>query len=183
MNQQSGNDEQNTLSARQNQLIRLWEAHVGYEFESRKVEATLQTMLPRAYVNHIPVMTGGSGHDELAAFYGQQFIPQMPDDTRMTLISRTVDDNRVVDEMLFEFTHTVIMDWMLPGIEPTGLPVKVALVAIVGFEGDKLTHEHIYWDQATVLVQLGLLDPAGLPVSGVESALKAMNPSLPSRRP
>ncbi len=163
---------QASLSTRQRQLIRLWEAHVAHEFATRDTEATLMTMVEEAYVNHIPVMSGGKGRDALRRFYGEDFIPRMPPDTRMTLISRTVDDHQLVDEMLFEFTHTVPMDWMLPGLAPTGREVKVALVAIVSFAGDKLVREHIYWDQASVLVQLGLLDPAGLPVRGVESALK-----------
>lgn len=166
---------------RQQQLIDLWQQHVDYEFNTRDTEATLDTMVDDAYVNHIPVLTGGRGQAALRQFYGDNFIPQMPPDTRMTLISRTVDDDRLVDEMVFEFTHTQVMDWMLPGLAPTGKPVKVALVAIVGFEGDRLRHEHIYWDQASVLVQLGLLDPNLLPVSGVESALKVIDPSVPSR--
>lgn len=166
---------------RQQQLIDLWQQHVDYEFNTRDTEATLDTMVDDAYVNHIPVLTGGRGQAALRQFYGENFIPQMPPDTRMTLISRTVDDDRLVDEMVFEFTHTQVMDWMLPGLAPTGKPVKVALVAIVGFEGDRLRHEHIYWDQASVLVQLGLLDPNLLPVSGVESALKVIDPSVPSR--
>jgi carboxymethylenebutenolidase len=138
-------------------------------------------MVPQAYVNHVPVMTGGRGRDELREFYGNSFIPRMPPDTRMTPISRTVDDNRLVDEMIFEFTHTIPMPWMLPGVPTTGKPVKVALVAIVGFDGDRLANEHIYWDQASVLVQLGMLDPKGLPVCGAESADKALDPTLPPR--
>jgi carboxymethylenebutenolidase len=67
---------------------------------------------------------------------------------------------------------------MLPGIAPTGRRVEVPLVAIVRFREGKLVHEHIYWDQASVLVQLGLLDAGTLPVAGVESAHKALDPSL-----
>ena len=171
-----------TISERQQRLIELWEQHVGFEFDTRDTEATLDTMVPDAYVNHVPVMTGGRGREELREFYGHSFISRMPPDTRMTLISRTVGDNRLVDEMIFEFTHTIAMPWMLPGVLPTGKPVKVALVAIVGFEGDKLVHEQIYWDQASVLVQLGLLNPTGLPVTGVDSALKALDPTLPPRQ-
>ena len=100
----------------------------------------------------------------------------------MTPISRTVGADRVVDEMVFEFTHTIRMDWMLPGLAPTGKHVKVALVAIVYFREDKLAHEHIYWDQASVLVQLGLLDADRLPVAGVDSAEKVLDPGLPANR-
>ncbi len=69
---------------------------------------------------------------------------------------------------------------MLPGIEPTGRVVESPMVAVVQFQEDKLAHEHIYWDQASVLVQLGLLDPDGLPIAGVETARKVLDVSLPS---
>ena len=127
-------------------------------------------------------MTGGVGHDELREFYSKRFIPQMPPDTGMTPVSRTIGIDRVVDEMVFEFTHTIKMDWMLPGVEPTGKHVKVALVVIVHFRDGKLAHEHIYWDQASVLAQLGLIDSQKLPVAGVESAEKVLNPKLPSNK-
>lgn len=157
-----------------------WDDHVKYEFVTRNTDDTLATMVADAYVNHVPVMTGGVGHDELREFYSQRFIPQMPQDTAMTPVSRTIGVNHVVDEMVFEFTHTIRMDWMLPGLEPTGKRVRVALVVIVHFRDGKLAHEHIYWDQASVLVQLGLIDPAKLPVAGVESAEKVLDPALPS---
>ena len=82
--------------------------------------------------------------------------------------------------MIFRFTHTSVIDWMLPGIAPTGRRVEVALVAIVRFRDGKVAHEHIYWDQASVLVQIGRLDPALLPVAGVESARKVLDKTLPS---
>jgi carboxymethylenebutenolidase len=104
----------------------------------------------------------------------------MPPDTEVTPVSRTTGADQLVDEMIFKFTHTVRMDWMLPGIPPTGKRVEVPLVAIVRFRGNKLAHEHIYWDQASVLVQLGLLDPATLPVAGIESARKVLDNNLPS---
>ena len=137
-------------------------------------------MVEDAYVNHIPVLTGGSGRDELREFYSKRFIPQMPPDTEMTPVSRTIGEDQIVDEMIFKFTHTIPMDWMLPGIPPTGKRVEVPLVAIVRFRDGKLAHEHIYWDQASVLVQIGLLDPAKLPVVGIDSAKKVLDPSLPA---
>ncbi|HEV8202752.1 MAG TPA: dienelactone hydrolase family protein [Pyrinomonadaceae bacterium] len=164
---------QHTLSAR-------WDEHVKYEFATRNTDHTLDTMVADSYVNHVPVMTGGVGHDELREFYSKRFIPQMPPDTAMTPVSRTIGVDRVVDEMVFEFTHTSKMDWMLPGVEPTGKHVKVALVVIVHFRDGKLAHEHIYWDQASVLAQLGLIDARALPVAGVESAEKVLNPKLAS---
>jgi carboxymethylenebutenolidase len=161
-------------------LSDLWDEHVKYEFATRDTEDTLATMVADAYVNHVPVLTGGIGHDQLREFYSQRFIPQMPPDTSMTPVSRTIGSERVVDEMVFEFTHTIKMDWMLPGIEPTGKHVKVPLVVIVHFRDGKLAHEHIYWDQASVLAQLGLIDTAKLPIAGVESAEKVLDPSLPA---
>ena len=85
-----------------------------------------------------------------------------------------------MDEMLFCFTHDIEIDWMLPGIAPTGKYVEIPLVAIICFRGDKLYNEHIYWDQASVLVQIGVLDPEGLPVAGAQTARKGMDPAQPS---
>ena len=161
-------------------LDQLWEDHVRYEFSTRNTEDTLATMVEDAYVNHVPVLTGGIGKRELSEFYSERFIPQMPPDTEMTPVSRTVGEDQLVDEMIFKFTHTISMDWMLPGIPPTGKRVEVPLVAIVRFRDGKLAHEHIYWDQASVLVQIGLLDPAKLPVVGIDSAKKVLDPSLPA---
>jgi carboxymethylenebutenolidase len=167
-------------TAAQERLSKLWEDHVRHEFSTRHTENTLATMVDDAYVNHIPVLTGGVGHGELREFYSKRFIPQMPPDTEMIPVSRTIGEDQLVDEMIFKFTHTIPMDWMLPGIPPTGKRVEVALVAIVRFRNGKLAHEHIYWDQASVLVQIGLLDPDKLPVVGVESAKKVLDPGLPA---
>ena len=170
------------LATAQKTLSDRWDEHVKYEFATRDTEDTLETMVADAYVNHVPVMTGGVGHDQLREFYSKRFIPQMPPDTSMTPVSRTIGTDRVVDEMVFEFTHTIKMDWMLPGVAPTGKHVKIPLVVIVHFRDGKLAHEHIYWDQASVLAQLGLIDSAKLPVAGVETAEKVLDPSLPSNQ-
>lgn len=156
----------------QEDLARLWEEHTAHEFSTRDPEATLATMLEDAYVNHVPVLTGGAGRTALRSFYSRDFIPAMPPDTKLTPISRTVGHDQLVDEMIFSFTHTREMPWMLPGVAPTNKYVEVALVAIVRFRNGKLAHEHIYWDQASVLKQIGLLDTPGLPVFGAESARK-----------
>ena len=173
-------DATNNLSGAQETLRQLWEQHVQYEFSTRNTEDTLATMVEDAYVNHIPVLTGGVGRDELREFYSKRFIPQMPPDTEMTPVSRTIGEDQLVDEMVFKFTHSIRMDWMLPGIAPTGKRVEVPLIAIVRFREGKLAHEHIYWDQASVLVQIGLLDASKLPVAGVESARKVLDPTLPA---
>jgi carboxymethylenebutenolidase len=161
-------------------LSGLWDRHTAYEFATRDVDATMKTMVDNPYVNHIPTLTGGVGQKDLARFYRHHFIPRTPKDTRLVPISRTVGADRVVDEMLFCFTHDIEIDWMLPGVAPTGKYVEIPLVAIVNFRGPKICHEHIYWDQASVLVQLGLLDPATLPVAGVETARKLLDETQPS---
>src|SRR3984957_12341720 len=164
----------------QTDLARLWEEHTKHEFATRDTESTLATMVEDAYVNHVPVLTGGAGKSALRAFYSTDFIPTMPPDTKLSPISRTVGEDQLVDEMIFSFTHTQEMPWMLPGVSPSHRYVEVALVAIVRFRDGKVAHEHIYWDQASVLVQIGLLDPALLPVAGAQSARKVIDKTLPS---
>ncbi|MEX0960045.1 MAG: dienelactone hydrolase family protein [Burkholderiales bacterium] len=158
----------------------LWDKHCEYEFATRDVDATMKTMVAEPYVNHIPTMTGGVGSRHLRRFYKHHFIPKTPKDTKLIPISRTIGEGILVDEMVFCFTHDIEIDWMLPGIKPTGKYVEIPLVAIVKFRGDKLYNEHIYWDQASVLVQIGVLDPNGLPVAGAETAKKLVDENLPS---
>jgi carboxymethylenebutenolidase len=164
----------------QQTLTRIWEEHVRFEFETKNTDDTIATMVEDAYVNHVPVMTGGIGKPELRQFYAAHFISKMPPDLQMTTVSRTIGPDQLVEEMVLKFTHTVEIDWMLPGIAPTGRGVEVALVVVVRFRDDKVAHEHIYWDQASVLAQLGLINPGGLPVAGAESARKVLDPRLPA---
>jgi len=164
-------------------LSELWEEHIGHEFSTRDTERTLDTMVEDAYVNHVPVMTGGHGKRELGGFYSTDFIPTMPPDTRITPVSRTVGEDQLVDEIIFSFTHTQEMPWMLPGVAPTGKYVEVPLVVIVKFRDGKLAHEHIYWDQASVLKQIGLINDPALPVYGAETARKVRDPQGKSRTP
>jgi carboxymethylenebutenolidase len=161
-------------------LIDLWERHMRYEFTVRDAARTVDTMSDDNYVNHVPVMTGGRGREEMLEFYGRHFIPKMPADTRITSVCRTVGQERVIDEIIFSFTHDIEMDWMLPGVTPTGRHVDVPFVVVVQLGGDDIVCERIYWDQASVLVQIGLLDPAGLPVVGAQAARKVVDPKLPS---
>src|ERR1700689_5262400 len=160
-------------------LARLWEEHTNHEFTTRDTESTLATMVEDASVNHVPVLTGGAGKDALRVFYSVDFIPRMPPDTKLTPISRTVGEDQLVDEMIFSFTHTREMPWMLPGVPATNRHVEVALVAIVRFRDGQLAHEHIYRDQASVLKQIGLLTDPALPVFGAESAHRLLNPATP----
>ena len=139
------------------ELEKLWADHLDGEFVSKDVEATLATMVEDASVNHVPVNTGGRGKEALRRFYRDDFIPSWPDDLQMTLINRVVGDGQLVEELRLRFTHSKRMEWFLPGVPPTGRPVDVPFVVVVQFRGDKLACERIYWDQATVLRQVGLL--------------------------
>ncbi len=150
------------LTPAQQYLNDLWDEHIRDEFSDKDAISTIDTMVPDAYVNHIPVLTGGVGREQLKEF--------------------TIGEERLVDEMIFRFTHTMEMDWMLPGVAPTGKRVECPLVVIVHFRDGKLANEHIYWDQASVLVQLGLLEAEGLPVAGVETAEKLADPTRPSNQ-
>ncbi|KAF9535013.1 hypothetical protein CPB83DRAFT_843335 [Crepidotus variabilis] len=166
-------------------LDAIWEEHCYYEFELKSLAKTMATMVAEPYVNHIPTMTGGIGREQLTAFYRDHFIFANPD-VVLQPISRTVGLDRVVDEFVFELTHDRVVDWLLPGVQPTGKKLLIPMTAIVAFRGDRLYNEHIHWDQATVLRQAGILPthlplPSGgslrLPVAGVESAEMLSDPS------
>ena len=168
------------LTPAQQVLSDLWEEHMKAEFVTRSADDAVAAMVEDAHVNHVPVMTGGVGREQVREFYRTSFIPQMPPDLQIIPISRTIGTERVVDEMVVTATHSVQMDWLLPGLPPTGKRMEIAVVAIVTFRAGKLASEHIYWDQASVLVQLGLLDSRTLPVAGAESAQKVLDPTLPA---
>jgi len=148
----------------------VFDEHVASEFETKDIDATMRTMVEEPYVWHVPALTGASGGGAVRQFYRSQFIGHTPADTVVLPISRTVTANRVIDEFVMEFTHDAEIPFMLPGVSPTGRKARVPMVVVMGFEGDKVAFEHIYWDQASLLVQLGLLDPANLPVAGIEEA-------------
>jgi carboxymethylenebutenolidase len=156
-------------------LAALWAAHCAQEFASKDAAATMATMTAEPYVNHVPTLTGGVGHAQLLHFYASRFIPCNPPDLALTRVSLTVGASSVVEELVLQFTHTCEMPWLLPRVAATGKAVQVALVAVVQFVGDKVASEHIYWDQASVLVQVGLLAAAGLPVAGAASARKVLD--------
>jgi carboxymethylenebutenolidase len=148
----------------------VFDEHVAAEFVDMDLDATMATMTAEPYVNHVPVMTGGVGVEGVRSFYGSYFIGKWPQDIEITPVSRTVGEDQVVDELVLSFTHDVEMPQLLPGVAPTGKPVRLAFCVVVGFDDGKVAHEHIYWDQASLLVQIGLIDPEGLPVTGAEQA-------------
>ncbi|MSV36206.1 MAG: carboxymethylenebutenolidase [Bryobacterales bacterium] len=171
----------NTLSAAQQAMVALLQQHVGAELAG-DLEATMNTMTDDPHLHNVPSMIGGVGRDDVRAFYKNHLVGKFfPPDVNMTVVSRTVGNDQVVEELVISFTHTMTIDWLLPGVPPTGKHVEVAVVVIAGVKNCKISHEHIYWDQASVLVQLGLLDPTGLPVCGAESARRVLDPKLPPR--
>jgi carboxymethylenebutenolidase len=172
----------NTLSAEQKAMVALFQQHVGAELAG-DLETTLNTMSGDPHLNHVPTLAGGVGREGVRVFYRDHLVGKFfPPDVKMTTVSTTVGLDQVVEELVISFTHTTPIDWLLPGVAPTGKFVEMAVVVIVGFKQGKISHEHIYWDQASVLVQAGLLDAEGLPVSGGESARKVLNPKLLPRQ-
>jgi carboxymethylenebutenolidase len=171
-----------TLSVEQQAMVAMFQRHVEAELAG-DLDTTMATMTDDPHLNHIPTMAGGVGRGGVQAFYRDHLVGKFfPPDVTMTNLSRTVGQDRLVDEIAISFTHTESIDWLLPGIPATGKRVEMAVAVIVGFRNGKISHEHIYWDQASVLVQVGLLNPAGLPVGGAEIARKVIDPKLPSRR-
>lgn len=176
MKQNGGLTEQHgkKSSYRVNKLGKVFDDHIKCEFERHDIDATMKTMSKEPYVHHIPTLTGGIGYSGVYNFYKDELIGKMPEDTKFVRISRTIDKNQVVDELILSFTHNKEIEFMLPGIAPTGKHVEIPHVVIMKFKGGKIAHEHIYWDQASLLVQIGLLDPKRLPVSGIEQARMLM---------
>ena len=152
----------------------LCDAHIAREFADLDVDATMETMVPEPYVYCVAVMTGGFGGEGVRRFYSQHFINQIPKDAKVTRISRTVGKDQVVDEFILSFTHDTQWDYLLPGIPPTGKQVELPHVLVMKFEDGKVAHEHLWWDQASLLVQVGLLDLGSLPVVGIEQARRLL---------
>ncbi|CAM4380918.1 SnoaL-like domain protein [Mycobacterium basiliense] len=163
-------------------LSALFDRHVDTEFVARDVAATMATMSADPFVNHVPTMMGGVGSAGVADFYARYFIGHWPADTTITPICRTVGTDRVVDEMVMSFTHDVPMPTLLPGVAPTGRAVMLPVVVVMGFQGHQVAYERIYWDQASLLLQVGLLEGLSktLPVTGAEQARKVLDKNLPA---
>jgi len=171
------------LTPEQQAMVEMWERHMAAEFEEKSINATMATMTSDPFVNHVPVMTGGVGSSEVRHFYSTYFIPGHPPDTEVVPVARTVGEDRMVDELIHKFTHTIEMPWILPGILPTGKRVEVAVIVVVEFKDGKIAGERIYWDQASVLAQIGLIDAEKLPATGIEASRKVVDPAQePSNR-
>jgi carboxymethylenebutenolidase len=160
-------------SARKPDFGAVFDQHVRHEFEDKDVEASMATMIAEPYVWNVPTARGGIGGAGVRRFYSEEFVGKMPADTRVIPVSRTIGENQLVEELILAFTHDVEIPYLLPGIPPTGQWVEIPHVVVMGFDEEgKVTHEHIYWDQASLLAQVGLLDTATLPVVGREQAAK-----------
>ena len=155
-------------------LEAVFDEHVASEFEAMDIDATMATMVADPYVWHVPTMEGASGGAAVREFYSTRFIGHTPADAQIHPIARTVTENRVIEESVLEFTHDIEIPFMLAGVAPTGRTARVPTVVVMGFEGDKVAYEHIYWDQATLLIQLGLLDPGALPMAGGDQATRLL---------
>lgn len=157
-----------------------WDLHLHSEFAAKSAEEAIATMTDTPRVHIVPTMIGALNTEELRVFYSRYFLNQIPADMKMTPISRTVGSERVVDEMVLRFTHSIQMDWLLPGVPPTNKPIEMAMVVIVQFDPAtrKIAHENLYWDMGSIMLQVGLID-ASLPVRGAESARQVVNPVLP----
>lgn len=158
------------LSAENRAKLALFQQHVAAELAG-DLETTMATMTEDPHLINVPTRVGGVGREGVRSFYRDHLVGKFfPPDVKMTSVSTTVGDDRIVDELVVSFTHTMLIDWLLPDVPPSGKPVEVAFVVVAGVKDGKISHEHVYWDQASVLVQIGLLDPANLPVVGAENA-------------
>jgi len=162
----------NLKNKKDQNLGKIFDKHVKHEFEDKDVQATMTTMVGEPYVHNVPTLTGGVGYDGVYDFYTNYFVGKMPKDTEIIPISRTVGKDQVVDELILKFTHDIPIEYMLPGIPPTGKHVELAHVVVMKFKNNKIAHEHIYWDQGSLLAQIGLLDTKLLPVVGLKQARK-----------
>jgi carboxymethylenebutenolidase len=150
-------------------IRKVWQQHIYSEFAMKDAKAALTTMTENPYVLMVPVTKGGRGRDGVYKFYHDYMLAQLPADIKPVPISQVVEKDMLVDEAVYQFTHDQVMDWMIPGVPPTGRRVEVGVVGIIKFENGKIASEHLFWDQASVLAQIGLIDPAKLPVKAVES--------------
>jgi carboxymethylenebutenolidase len=155
----------------------LWEQHLASEFAHKDPDAALATMTDDPRVTIVPSMIGGKGRDELRTFYASHFLNQLPPDLEVVPVSRTHGATRIVDELVLRFTHSLQMDWVLPGIPATNRRIEFAMVVIVAMEGGRIAYENLYWDTATILRQAGLLTDDQLPVLGAESAQNMLTPA------
>jgi carboxymethylenebutenolidase len=157
----------------------VFDAHMSAEFELRDADRAMETMTDAPSLTHVPVITGARGKEALRGFYRDHFVGKWPSDLSVERISRTTTETMVIDEFIVRFTHDIVMDAILPGVAPTGRCVELPHVAVVGFENGKIAFERIYWDQGSMLVQLGLLDVDRLPLVGSQQTEALLHEDYP----
>ena len=175
-NRKSGNKQPH------NNLASVFDKHINCEFEKIDVDSTMQTMVKEPYVHHVPILTGGIGYEKVYTFYSDSFVGKMPSDTKFVQISRTIGKDQVVDELILSFTHDIEIPAMVPEIPPTGRYVELPLIVVMKFKGNKIAHEHIYWDQASLLYQIGIIDNKELPIIGIEQSKKLQELALSTQK-
>jgi carboxymethylenebutenolidase len=166
-----------TLAPAQQRMLDAYLRHTRAEFETRRVEDAIASMVETPHVLLLPSLEGGFGREAVADFYAKRFVFSMPPDMQLELLTRIVASDHIVEECVMRFTHTQEIPWLLPGISATGKRCEMAVCVVVKLSGEKVEHEHIYWDQAAVLRQLGLLDSSAGPAVGVEAVRALSAPS------
>ena len=161
------------LTSYQQTMLATWQQHTHAEFVLKDADAALETMTENPYVFAVPSGTCASGRAGVREFYANQFLPNVPPDFELISLSQTFGCDRIVEEFVVRFTHSLRMDWMLPGVPITNRSVEFAMVIVIQFEAGKIANERLYWDQATVLSQLGVLDHP-LAAAGVGSAAQLL---------
>ena len=148
----------NGLTPAAQTLLTVWQQHTHAEFVLKDADAALATMTENPYLLMIPTGTACVGRAAVREYYASHFLTAFPPDLELESISQTIGSDRLVEEMIVRFTHTIGMDWLLPGVRPTWRRAEFIVTAVIGFEDGKVAHEHVHWDQATLLSQMGVLD-------------------------
>ena len=146
------------LTPDQQTMLATWQQHTHAEFMLNDADAALATMAENPYIFIVSSGTARVGRVAVREFYAEHFLPQIPPDLEIASLSQTFGNDRLVEEMVMRFTHSIEMDWILPGLRPTGRTAEFVLACIIQFEGGKVAHERLYWDQATLLSQMGVLN-------------------------
>lgn len=169
-----GPNNDDAVSRFQQALLDVLEDHRHAELDQLDIEQTLATMVGDPYILFIGTLTGGDNRAGVRAFY-EVLVRQLPPDLKWLPVARTIGQEQVVIETLLTFTHTLQMDWILPGIAPTSRYVEIPMAIVFTVRDAKVASERVYWDVASTLVQLGVLSGNGLPISGREGASKLMH--------
>jgi carboxymethylenebutenolidase len=165
-----------TLASDHQIMLSTWQQHTEAEFALKDADAALATMTANPYVLFVATGTGGTGREAVRDFYANHFLHSIPPDFALVSVSQIFAQEHIVEEFVVSFTHTLKMDWMLPGVPVTGRKTEFPLVGVVRFEKGKVAAEHLYWDQATVLSQLGILN-SPVATAGVGTAAKLLKRS------